>query len=118
MPATEKAVKIGLLEAFVAGNDTLQRHEMAVIFDRLGLLYGQPQPGSGEWTTGTPTASKEAMGRMVSIGYWSLTWAGSDDVQRYEMAAILDRAGFLRRPAGCGLKWHLGDRDPRLGPTP
>ncbi|MEE8476715.1 MAG: hypothetical protein V3S19_00010 [Gemmatimonadales bacterium] len=108
-PDTERAVTIGLLEPFVAGNDTLQRHEVAVIFDRLGLLYGQPQPGSGEWTTGTPTASKEAMGRMVSVGYWSPTWAGSDDVQRYEMAAILDRAGFLAgQPVAASGTWETG----------
>ena len=94
-PATESAVTIGLLEPFIAGSDMLQRDEVAVIFDRLGLLYGQPQPGSGEWTVGTSTGSKEAMGRMVSIGYWSPTWVGSDDVQRYEMAAVFDRSGFV-----------------------
>ncbi len=108
-PATEKAVTIGLLEPFVAGNDTLQRHEVAVIFDRLGMLYGQPQPGSDKWTTGTPRASKEAMGRMVSVGYWSPTWAGSDDVQRYEMAAVFDRSGFLAgQPVAASGTWETG----------
>ena len=109
MPYTQKAVEIGLLETFVRGDDVLQRHEVAVVFDRLGLLYGQPQPSSSKWTSGTPTASIKAMGRMVSIGYWSSSWVGSDDVQRYEMAAVFDRTGFLTgQPVAAPGTWEAG----------
>lgn len=109
MPDTEQAVEIGVLDPSVAGDDRLQRHEVAVIFDRLGLLYGQPQPASGNWVTGTPSASIYAMGRMVSRGYWSPTVTGSTDVPRTHMAMVFDRAGFVAgEPVAAPGAWETG----------
>lgn len=107
--AMARAVELGLFEADVRGDETLQRHSVAAALDGLELLHGEPQPASGQWTTGTPAANQEAMGRMVSIGYWSATWAGSDDVQRYELATIFSRAGFLAgQPVASPGTWQDG----------
>lgn len=91
-----KAVQQGLWAPHVEGSDTVTRYELAILFDRLGFLAGQPVAASGAWENGTPSWGRDSMGRAVSAGILSKYVPGDDLVNRFEFAVVVDdRLGLL-----------------------